>query len=181
MNHPTGDKHPVKGKAAVEGILGGLGDILGKIADLAEKAETIQRDGNFETKDGKQGRFQVGFNIRTMENAGGQREIKVEPFGDVARDQRTGEASVSETREPPTDLFEERDHVLVVVEMAGIPADAANITVNGDVLTIDAEQGTKRYRKEVLLPRAFDAADMTISATNGVFEIRLAHENSEAA
>lgn len=175
------DKRDLKGRAAVDGILGGLGDILGKIADLADKAETIQKEGNFQSKDGKEGRYQVGFNIRTMADAAGEKQIKVEPFGDVSRDKNTGEASVSETREPPTDVFDEDDHVLVIVEMPGIGNDHASFTVEGDILTISAENGPKRYRKEVLLPRPFDPSAMSVAAVNGVFEIRLESSESEAA
>lgn len=175
------DKQNLKGRAAVEGILGGLGDILGKISELAERAESVQREGGFETGDGKQGRFHVGFNIRTMEDAGGERSIEVEPFGNVSRDRASGEASVSERREPPTDVFEESDHVLVVVEMPGIGEADASFTVEGDVLTVQAEQGAKRYYKELLLPRAFDAEAMSVSAVNGVFELRFTASDSEAA
>lgn len=175
------DKSNLKGRKAVDGILGGLGDILGKISELADKAETMQREGNFETKDGKEGRFHVGFNIRTMEDAGGERSIEVEPFGNVSRDRSSGEASVSERREPPTDIFEETDHVLVVVEMPGIGDADASFAVEGDVLTISAEQGAKRYYKELLLPRSFDASAMTVSAVNGVFEVKFAISDSEAA
>lgn len=171
----------LKGRAAVDGILGGLGDILGKIADLADKAETIQKEGSFETKDGKEGRYQVGFNIRTMADAAGEKQIKVEPFGDVSRDKSTGEASVSETREPPTDVFDEDDHVLVIVEMPGIGDADASFTIEGDILTVSAENGPKRYTKEVLLPRAFESSQMKVTATNGVFEVRLSSTESEAA
>ncbi len=181
MNDNDDIKKKLKGMAAVDGILGGLGDVLGKIAELAEKAESAQQDGSFTTKDGKEGRFQVGFNISTMGNKTGQREIKVEPFGDVVRDDSTGEASVSETREPPTDVFEESDHVLVIVEMPGIGAEQSSFTVEGDVLTVSAENGPKRYAKEVLLPRSFSAGEMSVSSNNGVFEIRFQSANSEAA
>tara|TARA_Y100001933_G_C18877257_1_gene512470 strand:+ start:127 stop:666 length:540 start_codon:yes stop_codon:yes gene_type:complete len=175
------DKQNLRGRGAVEGILGGLGDILGKISELADKAETIQREGDFQTKDGKEGRFHVGFNIRTMADAAGERSIEVEPFGNVSRDRSTGEASVSERREPPTDVFEEADHVLVVVEMPGIGEADASFTVEGDVLTISAESGAKRYHKEVLLPRAFDETAMSVNAVNGVFEVKFAISDSEAA
>jgi HSP20 family protein len=175
------DKQSLKGRKAVDGILGGLGDILGKIAELADKAETVHREGGFQTNDGNEGRFHVGFNIRTMHDAGGERSIEVEPFGNVIRDRNSGEASVSERREPPTDIFEETDHILVVVEMPGIGDSDARFDVEGDVLTISAEHGTKRYHKELLLPRSFDASAMTVSAVNGVFEVKLVISDSEAA
>ncbi|MEO0512547.1 MAG: Hsp20/alpha crystallin family protein [Planctomycetota bacterium] len=186
MTTPNDSGH-LKGRAAVDGILGGLGDIFGKLADLADNAERLQqgqgstRDGSFQTSDGREGRFQVGFNVRTLADNAGERTIEVEPFGDVTRDRTTGEASVTERREPPTDIFEEPDHVLVVVEMPGIALDQATLTVEGDVLTVTAENGPKRYYKEVLLPGPFKPADLNITATNGVFEVRLDASEPEAA
>jgi len=167
------DRSNPKGREAVEGILGGLEGILGKIADLAEKAESIQKEGSFETNDGREGRYQVGFNISTLGGQTGEREIKVEPFGDVKRDERTGEAEVAETREPPTDVFDEDGYVLVIVEMPGVGDAQATFDIAGDVLTIEANSGRKRYRKEVLLPSAFAPEQASLSANNGVFEIRL--------
>lgn len=184
MTRRTGDSNSPKGRDAVNGILGGLEGILGKIADLADKAEAAQREGSFNTKDGKEGRFHVGFNIRTMQDAGGERSFEVEPFGDVTRDRSTGEATVTERREPPTDVFEESDHVLVVVEMPGIGSGDASFTVDGDVLTIAAESGSgesaKRYHKELLLPASFTQDELGVTATNGVFELRFQQRRAEA-
>ncbi|MEM7622236.1 MAG: Hsp20/alpha crystallin family protein [Planctomycetota bacterium] len=176
--NPNGDNQPIRGHAAINGILGGLEGILGKVVDLAERAESISKEGSFTSQDGREGRFQVGFNISTAAGANGEREINVQPFGDVQQDRSTGEAAVTEWREPPTDLFEEDDHVLVIIEMPGISDGEATFDVSGDVLTIEATAGegraAKRYRKEVLLPRSFDASAATFAANNGVFEVRLA-------
>lgn len=170
-NESKGDKSKLRGLAAVEGMLGGLGDLLEKLADVAEKAETIEREGSFNTRDGREGRFRVGFNVRTMQDAAGQREIKVEPFGDVRRDD-AGNASVSDVREPPVDVFEEPDGLVVVVEMPGVPDDGARFEVDGDVLSIAGEHGPKRYRAEVLLP-ARVAGVARVTSNNGVYEVRL--------
>ncbi len=59
---------------------------------------------------------------------------------------------VQEVREPVVDIFEEEDHVLVVAEMPGVSPEDVKITVEDDLLTISAERGDKKYRKEVLLP-----------------------------
>ncbi|MEM1423262.1 MAG: Hsp20/alpha crystallin family protein [Planctomycetota bacterium] len=189
QNNPTNNnadelRERLKGLSGAGGILSGLGDIIGKISELAEKGEQLkQQEGAFQTKDGKEGRFRVGFNISTLGDKadGSDGSIKVEPFGDVVRDTATGEATVSETREPPTDVFEETDHVLVIVEMPGVAADDARFELEGDVLTVTADGAGKNYRKEVLLPTECDASTLTTSANNGVFEVRLTRANSEAA
>ncbi|MEL6498996.1 MAG: Hsp20/alpha crystallin family protein [Planctomycetota bacterium] len=162
-----------RGRAAVEGILGGLSDVLGKFIDLAEKVDAAQQRFGAGNDPARQPRFHVGFNVRTMADDRGQQTIRVEPFGDVKRDPRSGEACVSECREPPADIFEEPDHVLVVVEMPGISMDDASFQLDGDVLTISAERESKRYGKEILLPAPFPADAMSLTDLNGVFEIRL--------
>lgn len=169
-----------KGRGAIEGILGGLGDILGRFAELAEKAEGLRKDGSFTAGDGREGRYQVGFNIRTLADASGNERVSVEPFGDVRR-APSGRAEVSEVREPPTDVFDEPGHVLVVVEMPGVADADASFELTGDMLTISAERGAKRYRKEVLLPRRCDASGLHVQSTNGVFEIHLPHAADDRA
>ena len=72
------------------------------------------------------------------------------------------------------DVFEEPGHVLVVAEMPGIGEEDLQLELNDDILTIAAERGAKKYRKEVLLPASFTADRMTRSCRNGVLEIRLA-------
>jgi HSP20 family protein len=154
----------------IEGILGGLTGLLGKLQELAEKGQELQREGEGTTQSGKPYRFQYGFNVRTAKNGQG---LEVEPFGNVRpTNEAPRETGVEEVREPAVDVFEEDTHVLIVAEMPGIGAEHVKLDVSGDVLTIAAEQGSKRYRKEVLLPGTMDRAKMKVSTNNGVVEIR---------
>jgi HSP20 family protein len=79
---------------------------------------------------------------------------------------------VQEIREPVVDIFEEEGHVLVVAEMPGICVEDVQIAVQDDLLTITAERGDKKYRKEVLLPASLAREKMQISCNNGVVEIK---------
>ena len=167
---PTKDVHTHT--SGIEGILGGLSALLGTLGNLAEKGEELKKSGAFQTKDGKDVAFHYGVSVRT---ADGGRQVKVEPFGNMRTGDEAKQAPVREVREPMTDTFEEDDHVLVVVEMPGIDRTEAKIELTGDVLTIAAEKGNKRYRKELLLP--FDNlkfSDDSVRCNNGVFEVRLA-------
>jgi HSP20 family protein len=69
-------------------------------------------------------------------------------------------------------VFEESDHILVVAEMPGIGPDDLRIEVKDDILTLSAEKGTTRYRKEILLPRAVQLDKTTISCNNGIVEVK---------
>ena len=70
------------------------------------------------------------------------------------------------------DVFEEEDHLLVVAELPGIGKEDVQIDVKDDVLTISAERGDKKYRKEVLLPRNVSKEKVQVSCNNGVLEIK---------
>ena len=153
----------------LEGILGGITDLIDKLGDLAEKGEqlskTVQFQGKGPTKDLK---GVYGFSVKT--GLGGE-ELKVEPFGNIRRDEKSGEPVVQEIREPVVDVFEEEDYTLVVAEMPGIGQEDVQLEVKDDLLTLYAEKGDKKYRKEVLLPRTYPRKKMKVRCNNGVLEI----------
>ena len=97
---------------------------------------------------------------------------RVEPFGNIRQDRESGRTVVQEVREPVVDVFEEEDHVLVLAEMPGVSAEDVKITVEDDLLTISAERGDKKYRKEVLLPASTTREKTHVTCNNGVVEIR---------
>jgi HSP20 family protein len=167
----TGPKRTSDGPE-VGGFLGGLTNLIEKLGELAEKGEELNELKSFGHEGGIQGVY--GFTIRS--GLGGERGggVKVEPFGNVRKDEKTGRATVREVTEPPVDVFEESDHVLVVAEMPGVGADDVHVELKEDILTIAAERGSKRYGKEVLLPSAFPAEAMTQTCRNGILEIKLA-------
>lgn len=155
-------------KAGFEGILGGVTDLFEKLGDLAEKGESLSRTGEIYGKD-KDVKGVYGFSVKV--GLGGE-GAKVEPFGNIRRDEKTGESFVHEVREPMVDVFEEEDHTLVVAEMPGIGTQDVQIDVKDDLLTINAKKGDKKYCKEVLLPRAYPTEKMEVSCNNGVLEIK---------
>lgn len=81
-----------KREGSVEGILGGLANLVEKLGELAEKGEQLKRSGNFDVESGgKNFKGVYGFTVRT--GLGGERdEVKVEPFGNIKRDEQTGHA-----------------------------------------------------------------------------------------
>ena len=153
------------------GFLGGLTNLIEKLGELVETGKELQDLKQFGKAGGIQGVY--GFTIRT--GLGGEQDggVKVEPFGNVQKDERTGRATVREVMEPPVDVFEEPDHVLVVAEMPGVGPDDVHVELKDDILTITAERGSKKYRKEVLLPSSFPAEAMTRTCRNGILEVKL--------
>jgi HSP20 family protein len=161
-----------KPAAGLGGFLGGLGTLLEKLGELTEAGETLRKSGTFNSPDGKINGV-YGFHVRT--GLGGE-GVTVEPFGNLHKDEDTGRPIVDEVREPLVDLFDEQDCVLVVAEMPGIAPEDVKLELDDDLLTIAAERGDKKYRREVLLPATFTAERMSSKCHNGVLEIRLAKQ-----
>ncbi len=156
-------------KGNLEGLFGGFTELLEKLGDLAEKGETLRKSGTLKgSSDDVKGVFGFSVKVGGMDDKG----PKVEPFGNIRKDEHTGESVVQEVREPMVDLFEEKDHTLVVAEMPGISATDIKIDIQGDLLTITAEKGKKKFQKEVLLPKPYSRDKMVITCNNGILEIK---------
>jgi HSP20 family protein len=75
--------------------------------------------------------------------------------------------------EPLIDIIEENDHVLVLAEMPGVADEDIHLDLNGDILVLHAERGSKKYHKEVILPHSFACDAMERSCHNGILEVKL--------
>jgi len=153
----------------------GIGGILKGLGDLMEKLEEVSENGGTQSKTGEilgEGGVLKGIYGFSMKVGLGGEKPTVEPFGNLRKDAKSGHTVVQEVREPLVDVFEEEDHILVVVEMAGISAGDVTVDVNDDLLTIAAARGDKKYRKEVLLPESIPRDRMELSCNNGVLEIK---------
>lgn len=172
MNKEKGKEklHELRGEGALGGILQGLGGLMEKLGELAEKGGELSRTGELHgLSSEKEMKGIYGFTVKVGLGGDG---VKVEPFGNIRRDEDSGRSVVQEVREPVIDVFEEPDHVLVVAEMPGIGTADVQLEAKDDLLTIIAEKGDKKYRKEVLLPESFPVEKMTKSCANGVLEVR---------
>jgi HSP20 family protein len=155
----------------INGILKGVSDLVEKLGELADKGDQLSRTGEINWKAGEKDLKGIyGFSVKV--GMGGDREVKVEPFGNIRRDKETGESEVQEIREPIVDVFEEEDHILVVAELPGIAVGDVRLEVKDDLLTLRAEKGEKKYRKEILLPGSFPKEKMAVTSNNGIVEIR---------
>jgi HSP20 family protein len=158
-----------EGVMGMSGFFGGLGTLLEKIGELAETGGELQKTGEIRGKDDKL-RGVFGFNIKV---GLGDEGLKIEPFGNVRKDKETGRPVVHEVREPMVDVFDEQDHVLLVAEMPGVSETDVHIELKDDILTLSAARGDTKYSKEVLLPHAFTAAQMSHTCRNGILKVKL--------
>jgi len=155
------------------GFLGKLGSVLEKLVDLAEAGQNLSRTGEIKGLD-PQGKLRgvYGFSIKTGIGNQGEREVKIEPFGNIHRES-SGDTVMEDVREPLVDVYEEEDHVLVLAEIPGVSKKDVQLELSGGHLTIRAQRGEKHYRKEVALPESFPEQNMRWECTNGILKIRL--------
>jgi HSP20 family protein len=174
----TGEEEPtIDINLGLGGLFKGLGGLLNLVSEMAEKGETeVTREGRAAIRGlGTQGKAMYGFTVRT-----GLAGIpRVERFGNIVRETEEGPV-VEEAREPIVDIFDEKDEILVIAEMPGVEEGGIKLEVKGDILTIAAEDGGRKYSKEVILPAAVDPGAMTSSYKNGILEVKLPKAKAQA-
>ena len=166
-------ENPVDIGFGLGGFLGKLGGVVEKLVDLAETGQSLSKTGELKGLD-PQGKLRgvYGFSVKTGIGNQGEREVKIEPFGNIHRES-SGDTVMEDVREPLVDVYEEEDHVLVLAEIPGVSKKDVQLELSGDHLTIRAQRGEKHYRKEVALPESFSEQNMRWECTNGILKIRL--------
>lgn len=159
-----------KSGGVIGGFFGGLTELIERLGELAEKGEELSRSGNLQFDEKKKDLKGVyGFSVKV--GLGGEGP-KVEPFGNLREDKKTGRSVVQEVREPITDVFEEENHILILAEMPGVEAEDVKASLKDDILTLSAERAERKYRKEVLLPAECSSESLTVGYRNGIVEIK---------
>ncbi len=155
------------GTISFGGLFQGIGSLIDSVSKMEEEGKgEVNREGEFTSPSGRV-KAVYGFSVKT--GLGGK--PTVEPFGNVRRTPRG--PVVEEEREPLVDVFDEKDHVLVIIELPGVAEEQISTKVNGDILTLSAADGGRKYYKEVVLPKDVDAGTLTSSYKNGVLELRM--------
>lgn len=176
------DKHRAEefaeGKRRLEEIGNKLGELLGKpntgaifstLGGLLENVGKLaEQSGGGEFTAGNQVKGVYGFTIKTV---AGQ-PAKVEPFGNLKRDEQGKLVEVQAIREPLIDIFDELDHLLIVAEVPGITQADVQLALQDDILVFSAKNNDCQYHKELLLPASFSAEQMRFTCRNGLLEIR---------
>ena len=75
--------------------------------------------------------------------------------------------------EPLTDVFEEKDEVVIVTEFAGFQRETMRIDVKNQRLILSAEALDRKYHKSLNLPKRVIPNTLHTTYKNGVLEIRL--------
>jgi HSP20 family protein len=154
------------GKISFSSIFQGIGNVIDLVSKLEEEAKgEVKHEREFTTSSGH--RAVYGLSVRT--GIGGM--PTVESFGNIKKTAKG--PVVEEERQPLVDIFDEKDHILIIVELPGVEEERISTNVKGDILTLSATGGDRKYYTEVVLPKDADASTLKRKYTNGVLEIRM--------
>jgi HSP20 family protein len=156
------------GKLSLGGLFKGIEKLIDLAAELKEAGGEIKKEDEIDLshlKEGMKGVF--GFSIKT---AVGGKPI-IEPFGNIKKTPKG--PTVEEEREPITDVFDEKDEVVVMAEMPGVNEEGISIDLKGDILEIKAVSKDRKYHKEILLPAKVNSETLTRGYKNGILEVKI--------
>jgi len=155
-------------KLSLGGLFRGIENLVDLAVKLKEAGGEIRKEGEIDLSRLKEGLKGVyGFSVRT---AVGGKPV-VETFGNI---KKTPEGPiVEEEREPLTDVFDEKDEVVIISEVPGINGEGISLDLKGDILEIIAAGKNRKYRKEVLLPAPVKEETLSYTYKNGILEIRV--------
>ena len=80
---------------------------------------------------------------------------------------------MEEEREPIVDVFDEKDHILVIAELPGVSEEDIKTELKGDILNISTQDKEKKYKKEILLPSRVETDPISSIYKNGILELKL--------
>ncbi len=155
------------GKISFGGLFQGIGSVIDLVSKMEEEGKReVKREGEFTSPSGRV-KAVYGFSVKT--SVGGK--PVVEPFGNVRKTPKG--PVVEEERQPLVDVFDEKDHVLVIIELPGVEEKQISTQIKGDILTLSAVSSDRKYYKEVILPKDVDHGTLKNKYKNGVLEIRI--------
>ncbi len=172
VSRSNGDNDKDMSGMGLGGLLQGLGGFIDMVSKLADQeGTTVERNGEF--GDEKKGTKAVyGFSVRVGDGG----KPKIEPFGNVIKKGVSGPV-VEDEREPMIDAFDEDGYVLVIAEMPGVNESDISFDVKGDMLSIRARRGERKYSKDLQLPAAVTENGAEAAYRNGILELKLRKEN----
>lgn len=149
------------------GIFEGLGSLIESVSKIAKEGKgTISKTGEIKGL-GDKAKGIYGFTVRTLADG----ESKVESFGNIKKTPKG--PVVEEEREPIVDVFDEKDHILVIAELPGVEEEDIKTEIKGDILNISVQEKERKYKKEVLLPSKVEAEPTSSIYKNGILELKL--------
>lgn len=162
---PAGQK--AEALADLGAVFRGLGGFVEMLGSLVEKAEQVDRQGEFRVKGlGDQARGVYGFSVRS--GIGGVPQVR--RFGNLNPTPKG--PVVEDVREPLVDVFDEAEEVIVTAEIPGVAENEISLSLDGNQLALSTT-GRHRYAKDIVLPGKIDPASLERSHRNGILQVKL--------
>lgn len=169
----------IKGKVDFETVKNqDLGGIFSQILNFVEKAkkEGGEFTEEFQTPSGKKGVLSFGFNTGSLKDRVPKEEkFTVKRHDPKAQRVKQKPGTEDEMRQPNLDVFDEKDHILIIGDMPGVNKQDIKYELKEKTLRIYTEGGRK-YEKEIELP-ALVTEKIDLSYKNGVLELNLKKKN----
>ena len=138
--------------------------------EMERMMERIFRGPGTKIEPGKS--FVHGFNI----HIGPDGKPHVQEFGNRSLMDANGRPSISEEREPLTDVIEGKDEISVTLEIPGVEKEDIDLQVTKNKLKINVDTPHRKYHKEVDLPSPVKPKTTDATYKNGVLDIVIKKE-----
>ena len=175
----SGPKDILGGVLNIFGIKLDLGELLespenlkGRLEELREKLKAAGGKEALSHEEWSQGGATITGHIQTRGLLGDQ-EYHI---GTVGKPTGKGKPAPepSEVMEPPVDVFDEKEQVIIVADVPGISQEDLELKVEDGVFSLSTRPSTRRsYRKELALEADVEPDSLTWTCRNGVLEVRL--------
>lgn len=81
--------------------------------------------------------------------------------------------SLTKEKQPIVDVFEEEDCMLILAELPGMDKKDVKVKTDENIVTITAENATKKYLETVKLPMNVSRSKVKFTCRNNVLQARL--------
>jgi HSP20 family protein len=151
--------------------LGGLLKTLKKSPAFKDKMEEINDELERKFKDTplKKSDLKTSYGF-SMKSPGGSRSDggREKPFKAHKTERKS--SAPREQKEWPADIFDEEDHIKIIVEMPGVDEKEIKVNLEHDVLTISTNNVKRKYTHNLKLPCS-PKGKITKIYKNGILEI----------
>ncbi len=104
-------------------------------------------------------------------NIGPDGKPRIEDFGNRTTKSPEGKHSISEEREPITDIIEGDNDVAVTVEIPGVEKEDIDLNITRDKLEIKVDTSNRKYHKTLDMPCNVKPKTTKATYKNGILDI----------
>ena len=130
--------------------------------DFKDIVENMMRGGIEPNK-----RFVHGFSV----HLGPDGKPRIQEFGNRAKKTPSGPPTISEEREPLTDIIEGDNDIAITLEIPGVEKNDVDLNVTEETLEIKVDAPQRKYHKVLNLPAKVKPKTTKATYKNGVLDV----------